>query len=1257
MADFTGTAADDVFNALATSGATAAAATTVNSGDTIDGGAGNDTLNIIATATNNTSLAGLVVKSIETVNITDANNLGGTSSSTAAASAGAKQVQVLDIGNLSLVGEEQTISFVGQTASGTTVGVNVNGTSVSATTVALDGGAAVATAVAAAINTAAGTTGNALKDKVTATATSGVVTLKFVASVGEAATSSVTSGLTGSPTINAVETKQSSAELQALTIAGTGAVTVTANGTVSATVLGVTVTTGQLTAAADASAIASALRTAINNNSDLTGKVVASGSTNVVNLTYAASVGNAAEAVLVKTNLNDGAGGLAANIAAVETRKGGEVGLNVTVNGAQYSTKAVLDGSILTATGDTLTAAQNANKDAARDAIKALLAPIVSDAFVIGNSDEAGEIKLTSNTVGTAAPTITAAGRNSASNLIIVDPLDAATVANAAKTGATTVAQQVQYTFGGTVDDGDGFTLYIDGTNYGTGLGGANATPSTIAAQFAAAVNGVLGAGSAVATGGSVTITAPVAGTPLPVITVTEVDPSASMTLTRADVRDNVSALGTTTSTTAAAVSASTTFADATAVNLIGTSSSASVSAAAGQTIGFDSVTSMANTVTFAGTNAAIASTGSSGSLTLKGAALVSASLSGTTAGSSTAPLALTDGNTIASIKALNVSTTGATEVSTIGMTALTSVTQTGAGALTINRAELTGTQAQKLESITTGAGADQVRIGTKTAADDVGTSIVETVNASVSTGDGGDRVVVATTGSGKTTVDLGAGNDTLFLSGIGTGVNSLSGGAGSDVFRIGDISTLATTTISGGSDTDTLRTTNTGTLSFADYTTLSANVSSVETLQLASTTIAVTLDASKISMSRIEFLGSSTNTVTEVSSGQALAGARSAPVSTTGVSFGIGSSDEVVVTNITATSKGYVVDSDATLAGEQTVFGDNLNISMTHVAQQVSGGSAGASVIAKGNALDLSVTALAATTGASSASNVAELNSRVTVSGDIQTLSATLTSARGSGTNTAQTVTSLGNEAIAKLVVNGIALDNTASGAPANVDEGNLDNLTSIKVSGTGDVTIDAGSLAKEVAKLKSIDLSGMTAFADINAKGQETASDETVGGYNNLSKSSVTLNDAISETVILGGGRDKVVTGSTVAITDTVTGFQLTGLVADSLSVDKERSDVLDIGTAFDSSAALGTATHAAKMTVTGSTLEAALLQAASLKGANGTTDVDKVVFNFGGDTYVYVDNVQNGVGGLSDNDTLVKLSGTLNLDLLLQSGVIIA
>jgi hypothetical protein len=209
--------------------------------------------------------------------------------------------------------------------------------------------------------------------------------------------------------------------------------------------------------------------------------------------------------------------------------------------------------------------------------------------------------------------------------------------------------------------------------------------------------------------------------------------------------------------------------------------------------------------------------------------------------------------------------------------------------------------------------------------------------------------------------------------------------------------------------------------------------------------------------------------------------------------------------------------------------------------------------------------------------------------------------------------------------------------------------------VSGAGVVTIDASTDANNTAatlgatKLKTIDLSGMTAFADLNTLGQEWDGAD-VGKYANKSTSTVTLDNQVAETVLLGGAKDTVVTGSTIVAVDTVTGFQVVASAANPLVADAARSDVLNIGL---NTSTPWTVDNSAKMTVTGSSLEAALLQAASLTFAGTATPVNNVLFHFGGDTYAYQDL---GTAGLSDDDVLVKMSGTLNLDLLLTSSTIV-
>ena len=1154
MADFTGSAADDVFNAPSTSATTGAAVTTVNSGDAINGGAGIDTLNITASATNNNSLTGLTATSIEKVNITDSNNIGTVVTSTAAAAAvaGAAQVAVIDLVTATPTAEIQTVNF-GDLTVATAGGITVAGVAVALAVG--DTGKAIADKVVTALKA-----NTAFNDTVASySVTGGVLTVNFKASVVTATLLNATAILVDVP--------------------GTGAAAF-------ATTTGVTAVTGVTVLEAQA----------------------------------------ASQTTTIK----------------------------VSVNGTDYSTTVTTLANQLSTVPATKATADATVLESTRTAVKAVLANVLGGTATIGDGDNLNEVRVTSKNVGQALPLVSVA--QGTTSLSTPDGSDPFAVTNVEKTGAQGALSQI---LGITVDDGttadfDGtetFELFVNGVSFGVTAIAAAATEGAVATAIAGAINAVLGTGVATANGALVSVTAPTAGTALPHMNVKLTAGTGEGSLTFSEIRANQDPLGTTTTTTATAatVSAATAFADATEVNLLGTSGSTAVTAAAGQTIGFNGVTAMANTVTFAGTTGSISSTGSTGALTIGGTGLTSLSLAGTTAGSTTTALSLTEGataTTVDTIKALNVSTSGSTVLNTTGLSALTSVTQTGAGGVTLN-AVSTATQTVTqtgLATITTGAGADSIRVTTAVAADLASTTINETVTAVVSTGGGNDRVIVATGATatnGITTVDLGDGNDTLILASINTGANTLSGGAGDDVFRVDPAaslaSTLASTSISGGAGTDVLRT-NSATFSTADYTTLSVNVSSVETLQL---TAAATLDASRVAMGRIEFFNAGNNVVTEVASAQSLAVIRTAVSAAT---IGIDAvATAVVPTNISASSKGYLFAAGLV----PTAFGENINLTMTNVADN-------STAVVAASALTLSVAALGQTVGGTSATDVAAIASKVTLgTSDVQTLTATLTSARGSGTRTDLSSTGLGTESMAALDLGTVTADNLNNAG----QQGNLQNLTTVTVSGAGVVTINAGAIAAVDAKLATINLSGMTAFADLNNLGQEVAANgTTVGGYNNKSTSSVTLNTNVAETVLLGGAKDTVVTGSTIVKVDTITGFQVVVDAVNPLIADATRSDVLNIAgnhTSFSSAIALGTAGHAAKMTVTGSTLEAALLQASNLKGADGTTNVENVVFHFGGNTYVYSDVLAD---GLSNDDALVQLSGTLNLDLLLTSNTIV-
>ena len=1199
MDDIKGTLASETINATAVSPTTGAAVTNLSSGDKIDGGAGTDTLNVTLTAANN-SLTGVSVSNVEVVNITGANNTAASTTATSSANAGAKQVQVLDIANLSLEAEEQTISFVGTVASGTSVVTSVNGVAVTATTVAADTGTAVATKVAAAINTAAAAAGTALSG-LTASATSGVVTLQYPASAGDALATSITSGLTGSATIS--ESKTSSAEIQTVKIDISGAASAT--DTITYTGLGstsfvFTVPVGGYAAnatgeAAAAAAVKAAIDTAITAGAtsvDLLQRATVASDT--VTLVYKASAGNAAAVTQTVAQVAGASAFASAASVITEARKGGEVDLTVGVNGASYTVTSVVDGGVLSSTPATALSAQNTSKDAARTAIKTQLSAALGDGVTVGDSDESGEIKLTSKTIGTAIPSISATGRDSATNLISADSADAATVANAEKTAASgAVAQQVQYTVAGTVATSDTFTLYVDGVSYGT-LKPAAGTPASAATGIAAAINTVLGTGTAIAVGGSVTITAPVAGAALPVISIG--NSIAAGTITRADLRDNVDVLGTTTTAGAASVAASS-FTGAEQIWLKGADSNATAvtGVAAAQTAGFSGVTTMANSVTFGATVTAgnVNVSASAGALSVTGATMTTLNLSGT----GTTGLTLTDGSAIDTVKTIAASTSGGTVIDTAAATAVTALTQSGKGGVTLKNAGV------KLATVTTGAGADNVKINTTTAKDDANTAADETVTASVSTGDGADKVTVATTGTaGLTSVETGAGADTIYVSTVGTGVSTLNTGADGDTVDIIGISlgSYPNLTINGGAGTDTVVMAG-ATFSAVDYLRMNAALSDFEGVKFSSAVGGV--DASKLSIGGITgfTFNAGSNVITEVGTGQTLTLASVTAAATAATNQPAGSNYSGTATALTASAAGYV---EGTTGGAPTtVYGGSLDVSSKSDA----------------NALEVngtSATVAVTSTGSSTTGIAADVTLTST---DVGSLTVNLTSARGAGANV---VTEYKAAFDAGTIID----------AAATLGNSHLESLASVTVTGTGGFTINTGTVVKTLADLTTIDVSGMVAMPELNALGEATAT--------NVSTTAITLNTNVSESVLLGGARDTINTDSTVANPDTVTGFTLTPDATTPTTLDTARSDVLNVQTGA------GALTFV-KFTTTATTYAGALTDAGAAAGAN-------LLFAFGGDTYAYVDLATGGtsVAGLDDGDLLVKLVGTYDLDLLISA-----
>jgi hypothetical protein len=610
------------------------------------------------------------------------------------------------------------------------------------------------------------------------------------------------------------------------------------------------------------------------------------------------------------------------------------------------------------------------------------------------------------------------------------------------------------------------------------------------------------------------------------------------------------------------------------------------------QAAGLSGVTGLDNTVSFDATGT-LAVAGSTGTVDIGGAA------SGLTIGGTSGTLTLTNtgGTTAATaVKALTISTSGAMAVDVAGLTQLTTVTSNGEGGATI------GNSGAKVTDIVTGAGADGAVIATATAVDDTTTAADETVSADVSTGAGNDTVNINTTLAGTTTVDTGEGNDTLYVTSISSGAGTITAGDGNDtVYLTATLAANPNMTIAAGDGVDTL-VMGGATFSAVDFLRMNSALSGFEAV--AFNTAVGGLDVDELGIGSVGALTFQTGAtvVTGVGS-QALVLSGDAGVETASTN-GITPARGVTYggTDLTATAEGYATGVDSVSA---PVYAGALSVTSAGYSAAALGADSQVEVNAA--SATITVASIGLKTAATSNAEVVDL-----VTSDVQSLVVNLASARGTSTHA-------GTEYVAAFNAGQIVK------AAATDQDGHLLNLSSLQVNGTGIFTIDtSGVAAKALAKLTTIDVSGMIAMADLTALGLAEST-------TNKSTTTLTLNTLVPETVVLGGAKDTIVTDSTVANPDTITGFALVAQAANALAADAARSDVIDVTDAAGF----------AKLVSTTATTYAGILTEA---GASAT---DNLVFHFGGDTYIYGDDA---VDGLGDADVLIKLTGTLDLDQLI-------
>jgi len=479
---------------------------------------------------------------------------------------------------------------------------------------------------------------------------------------------------------------------------------------------------------------------------------------------------------------------------------------------------------------------------------------------------------------------------------------------------------------------------------------------------------------------------------------------------------------------------------------------------------------------------------------------------------------------------------------------------------------------------------------------------------SSIKTGAGKDVVTLITAtlkDDVTTTVDetisavlqSGAGDDTLTVAVTGTGTTAVDAGEGNDKITL-NTSKGEKVNITGGAGNDTVTIQDaTGTARKLGSADVVDGGDGTDTLVIGGTAFItgdlVILAAKATSFETLQFAGAATADASKLTAFTTL------KTTVDGVVLTKVADAQVISTakDVTATSAGYIAkDTGATTPVTATTYAGKMTVEAS---------TAGVALVANTSAVSLTVSATAGT--ATKASAVAD----VTLTGDAQTATVTLNSVADK--TAGQTAKSTADSAatFSLTTTTGVSADKGSVGAFTN-----LGGLTSLTLTGTGSATIVNGS------KLATVDASGLT--------GKAVFDGVTLTNGLNFKGS-----DALSETVTLSGGLDAVTTAATYSKMDTITGLNLVATAAVTPTLDAAKSDDLTI---------TGFATGFVKSTtITGSTLDLALVSAAASASNN-------LVFQYDGNTYVFVDTTTD--GALDSTDILVKLTGTINLDLLVQA-----
>lgn len=471
----------------------------------------------------------------------------------------------------------------------------------------------------------------------------------------------------------------------------------------------------------------------------------------------------------------------------------------------------------------------------------------------------------------------------------------------------------------------------------------------------------------------------------------------------------------------------------------------------------------------------------------------------------------------------------------------------------------------------------------TETVKGSAGLSTVQTVN----TGSGDDTVTIAfaTTADKAATVSTGAGKDTITVLTTGTGLTSVDAGDGDDTINVTKVAGNKLSILGGaGNDVVTILGSALATTDIID------GGDGTDTVALAGSTAARTDDDFIVLNSLLKNFETLKFTSIEGSATVSFDAAKLA-ASYTSVDLFAGSyidnvGAQALVANggLFAEAVGYKSAAENTGTPAGIVYAGTLNIT-----EKLSG-----TVQAHADTVNLTVQG-------GSANGVTAVAAVLT--GEAKTATIKL----APGTDTKGTLVTTDDAFVAS----------TVNVTNANAAEG-MKDLATLTISGNGAATVN--NVAS--TKLVTVDASGLNS---VDIAGKAVAGLTYVSG------------NALAETITLGAGIDGITLNASTygavnaKLFDTVTGLNL---VLNG-TVLAATSDTIKVGAL----------TGFTKFTTTQTDLDLALKDAAVF-AVSGTAK-DNLVFQLGGDTYIYSDTGTNNT--VDSNDVLVKLTGTVDLDAL--------